>query len=229
VIEKSRGMYNAECPLCAFIGHFKPFGTRWNALCPNCGSLERHRLLALVLKDMPLSGSLLHFAPEECVATLLKTQRIQYISADLNASNVDLNLDIEKINLPDEQYDTIICSHVLEHVNDRVALLELHRVLKRDGILIVMVPIVDGCPTTYEDETITSPEEREIHFGQYDHVRRYGADFIQRVRNAGFEFQVHVAFGKEAVRYGLLMGEKIFVCRKAPSDCLGDGSASRRL
>jgi SAM-dependent methyltransferase len=164
---------------------------------------------------MPLSGALLHFAPEEHVAALLKTYPIQYVSADLYASNVDLNLNIEKINLPDEQCDTIICIGVLEHVNDRVALLELHRVLKRDGILIFMVPVVDGCSTTYEDETITSPEEREIHFRQHDHVRLYGADLIQRIRNAGFEFQVHVAFGKEAVRYGLLMGEKIFVCRKA--------------
>jgi hypothetical protein len=121
VIEKSRGMYNVECPLCGFIGRFKAFGSppRWNALCPNCGSVERHRLLALVLKDMPLRGALLHFAPEERVAALLKTQGIQYISADLNASNADLKLNIEKINLPDEQYDTIICSHVLEHVNDR--------------------------------------------------------------------------------------------------------------
>jgi SAM-dependent methyltransferase len=163
---------------------------------------------------MTLSGTLLHFAPEDCAATLLKAQRIQYMSADLYATNVDLRLNIEKINLPDEQYDTIVCSHVLEHVNDRVALLELRRILKRDGVLIAMVPIVEGCPTTYEDETITSPEEREIYFGQYDHVRVYGADFIQRVRNAGFDIQVHVAFGKEAVRFGLLMGDKVFICRK---------------
>jgi SAM-dependent methyltransferase len=170
--------------------------------------------MALVLRDMPLSGTLLHFAPENCVAALLKTQTIQYVSADLNAPNVDLNLNIEKINLPDEQYDTIICSHVLEHVNDTAALLELHRILKPDGVLIAMVPAVEGCHATYEDETITSPDEREIHFGQYDHVRVYGADFIQRLTNAGFDVQAHTAFGKEAVRYGLLMGDKVFICRK---------------
>jgi hypothetical protein len=84
----------------------------------------------------------------------------------------------------------------------------------------VIVPIVDGCSTTYEDDTVISPEEREMHFGQNDHVRVYGADVVQRVRNAGFDIQVHVAFRKEAVRYGLLMGEKIFICRKAPSDYL---------
>jgi predicted Zn-ribbon and HTH transcriptional regulator len=217
MIKKSRGTHNVECPFCGFIGRFKAWGSppKWNVRCPICKSRSRHRQLALVLKNMPLSGTLLHFAPEECVTALLKTKRIEYVSADLNAPNVDLKLNIEKTNLPDEQYDTIICSHVLDDVvNDRVALLELRRILKRDGTLIVMVPIVEGCPTTYEDETIISPEEREIHFGYSDDVRLYGADFTQRLRDAGFDVQVHVAFGKEAVRYGLTMGEKIFICRK---------------
>ena len=70
---------------------------------------------------------------------------------------------------------------------------------------------------TYEDETITSPDERVIHFGYTEDVRLYGTDFIQRVRNAGFDVRVHVAFGKKAVRYGLTMGEKIFICRKTCS------------
>jgi len=213
-LKKSRGTYDVECPNCGFIGRFKAFGSppRWNAQCPTCGSLERHRQLALVLRKMSLGGTLLHFAPEYCVATLLKTQPIQYMSADLNAPYVDLKLNIEKINLPDEQYDTIVCSHVLPLVNDRLALLELRRILKWNGILIAMVPIFGHA--TYEDETITSPEEREIHFGRYDLVRKYGADFVKRVTKAGFDVQVYTAFGKECVRYGLLMGDKIFICRK---------------
>jgi len=215
-INKSLGMYNVECPICGFVGYFRAFGSppRWNAHCPNCGSLERHRLLALAIRDMPLSGTLLHFAPEGAVAGLLKTKPIQYMSADLNKPNVDLKLNIEKINLPDEQYDAIICSHVLEHVDDRAALLELRRILKQHGTLIAMVPIKEGCCATYEDKSITSPEDREIHFGQYNHVRCYGADFIQRVSNAGFDVQAYTAFGKEAVRYGLIMGAKVFICRK---------------
>ncbi len=217
-IKKSQGTYAVECPICGFIGNFRAFGSppRWNAQCPSCGSVERHRQLALVLRKMLLRGTLLHFAPDS-IAPLLKTQPIQYVSADLYAPDVDLKLNIEKIDLPDEQYDNIVCSHVLEHLNDRMALLELGRILKRDGVLIVMVPIVEGCQSTYEDETITSPEEREIHFGQNDHVRVYGADFIQRLTNAGFDVQVHTAFGKEALRYGLIMGQKIFICRKTPT------------
>ena len=56
-----------------------------------------------------------------------------------------------------EQFDTIVCSHVLEHVNDRAALAELHRILKQDGLLVVMVTIVESSPTTYEDETVVEP------------------------------------------------------------------------
>jgi SAM-dependent methyltransferase len=217
-IKKIHGMYDVECPVCNFIGHFSAFGSppRWNARCPACGSLERHRLLALVVRQIPLAGTLLHLAPEACVMKFLKTQPIRYVSADLCAPNVDLQLNIEKIDLPDEQYDIIVCSHVLEHVNDRIALLELRRILKRDGILIAMVPIVEGCQVTYEDETITSPQERERHFGQNDHVRVYGADFARRVTDAGFDVEVHTAFGREALRYGLSMGEKVFLCRKTP-------------
>ena len=216
-IRKSRGTHKFECPLCGFLGYFSAFGSppRWNAQCPGCGSLERHRHLALVLRDMRPSGTLLHFAPEDCIAALLKSLQIQYVSADLYSSKVDLHLNIEAIDLPDEQFDTIVCSHVLEHVNDRIALLQLHRILKRNGILIAMVPIIEGCPATYEDDSIKSPDEREIHFGQNDHLRVYGADFIQRLTDAGFDAEVHTAFGKVCLRYGLPMGDKIFICRKS--------------
>ena len=186
-IKKSRGTYDVECSICGFVGFFRAFGTppRLNALCPTCGSLERHRQLALALRQKSLSGTLLHFAPEVCVATLLKAQPINYVSADLHSSRVDLHLNIESINLPDGQIDTIVCSHVLEHVDDRLALPELRRILKPCGILIAMVPIVEGWDVTYEDETIISPSQRELHFGQNDHVRVYGADFTQRLEGGG--------------------------------------------
>jgi hypothetical protein len=71
---------------------------------------------------------------------------------------------------------------------------------------------------TYEDETITAPEDRELHYGQNDHSRVYGADFIQRLASTGFDIQVHTAYGKEALRYGLLMGDKVFICRKTVAD-----------
>jgi SAM-dependent methyltransferase len=221
VIKNTEGTSKKECPLCGFIGYFKAFGSppRWDAQCPSCRSLERHRQLALLLDNTPsilTSGAtLLHFAPEVCITTLLKKSDIQYTSADLARADVDVKLNIEDIDISDEQYDIIVCSHVLEHVNDKDALSELRRIIKPDGMVIIMVPIIEGCDITYEDNTITESNHRSVHFGQEDHVRVYGADFIQRLTSAGFQVRVHTAFGKEAVKFGLIMGEKIFLCSKA--------------
>src|ERR1700730_1656306 len=134
LISKAEGTSAKECPLCGFTGFFKAFGSppRWDAQCPSCGSLERHRQLALLLRNAPsilTGGAVLHFAPEACITKLLKEPGVQYSSADIARTDVDLHLNIEKIALTDEQYDVVICSHILEHVNDRLALFELHRVL----------------------------------------------------------------------------------------------------
>jgi SAM-dependent methyltransferase len=217
VIRKAEGTAAKTCPLCGFHGYFTAFGSppRWDAQCPSCGSLERHRLFALSLQGTHISGAVLHFAPEPAIAAFLQKYHVQYTSADLLRSDVDRNWNIEDVDCPNSQYDVIVCSHVLEHVNDRKALQELHRILRPGGVLLVMVPIVEGCEETYEDETVTDPGDREIHFGQYDHVRVYGANFMQRLVEAGFDVKVHTAFGRDAVKFGLPMGEKLFFCRKA--------------
>ena len=216
VIKKGQGTSAKTCPLCGYHGPFEAFGSppRWDALCPSCGSLERHRLFVLSLRGTPLYGAVLHFAPEAAIAELVKKHGVQYTSADFLRRDVDRNWNIEDISCADGQYNVVICSHVLEHVNDRKALKELYRILKPGGLLLAMVPIVEGCAQTYEDQTITDPQDREIHYGQDDHVRVYGADFMQRLVEAGFEVTVHTAFGRDAVEYGLVMGDKLFSCRK---------------
>lgn len=220
VINKAKGTSEKECPICGFTGLFRAFGSppRWDALCPSCGSLERHRLFALVLNSTPPilanGAAVLHFAPEKCSKTLLQRVGIQYTSADLHETDVDLELDIEHIDIKDGQYDIIVCSHVLEHVNDKEALSELRRILKPDGVLIIMVPIVEGCDMTYEDDTITDSKGRLVHFGQDDHVRVYGRDFINRLSGAGFRVKVHTPIWQGAVKFGLIMGEKYFYAVK---------------
>jgi SAM-dependent methyltransferase len=220
VVDRANGVFPRKCPGCGYTGFFRAFGNppRWDAQCPFCGSLERHRHLALILKqtDLIRKGSdILHFAPEHCVIKLLRPLAGRHVTADLYEPGADLALDIESIDLADASFDIIVCSHILEHVDDKKALLELRRVLKHDGKLIALVPIVGGCDVTYEDPTIIEPKERDLHFRQHDHVRLYGADFRDRLAAAGFTFKELTAFGREAIEYGLLMGDKIFVCTKA--------------
>ena len=144
----------------------------------------------------------------------LRANFANYQTADVCAP-ADLKLDIESIDLPDSSRGAIICSHVLEHVDDAKALREVHRVLGKAGILIVMVPIVEGWDRTFEDPTISDPDSRAIHVGQWDHVRYYGRDFRTRLSNAGFGMiEEYTAGGIDVATYALLRGEKVFVCHK---------------
>jgi SAM-dependent methyltransferase len=160
-----------------------------------------------------ISEPILHFAAEKVLEQKFRELSLDYQTADLfNAA--DLKINIESIDLPDESVGTIICNHVLEHVDDKSALAELFRVLKSGGSLILSVPMVEGWDETYENPEIIDPDERELHFGQFDHVRYYGRDFRQRLSVAGFNVEEVTAEGADVVKYSLLRGEKIFVCRK---------------
>jgi SAM-dependent methyltransferase len=128
----------------------------------------------------------------------------------------DLKLDLEAIDLPDASVDLIIANHVLEHVDDAKASRELSRILRPNGVLLCMVPIVEGWATTYENPDITTDEGRMLHFGQEDHVRFYGRDFRDRIAKGGFSLRDEItAEGEEVIRYGLVRGEKVFVFEKA--------------
>jgi SAM-dependent methyltransferase len=129
----------------------------------------------------------LHVAPERCFEGPLR-QRLGagYLTADLLDPRAMEQMDITDIQHPDESFDVIYCSHVLEHVpDDRRAMRELRRVLKKDGWAVLLVPIT--AERTIEDPTVTDPAERERLFGQHDHVRRYGPDYADRLREAGFD------------------------------------------
>ena len=97
-------------------------------------------------------------------------------------------LDICKTGLPDETFDIIICNHVLEHVDDyRMALKEIKRILKLGGRALLQVPIANLLPETIENTHLKTDQEREIRFGQRDHVRLFGLDYVQILEQAGFK------------------------------------------
>ena len=75
--------------------------------------------------------------------------------------------------------------------DDRKAMGELFRVLKPEGFAILQVPISKKAKETFEDFSITSPEERERYFGQKDHVRIYGKDYKRRLESVGFRVELY--------------------------------------
>ena len=182
------------CPCCGWhLQKLIPYGLvlRQNALCPRCGSLERHRLLWLYFRDRTNLFTdrlrLLHFAPERIFETVFKSlDNLDYITADLYSDSAMVKMDITDITYEDDSFDAIICSHVLEHImDDRKAMREMLRVLKPGGWAIIMVPI--SRDVTFEDPSIVTPEDRERFFGQWDHVRFYGQDIKDRLESAGFD------------------------------------------
>jgi SAM-dependent methyltransferase len=219
------------CPICKkFSKTFEKYGQekRVNAICLNCGSLERHRFTWLYFERKTnlfdgIPKKVLHIAPEKCFQKrLIRLLGDNYFSVDINAKRPMMRMDVTSIQFRDETFDVIYCSHVLEHVvNDKGAMLEFYRVLKSDGWAIVLVPI--NGQTTYEDPTITDPIKRSRLFGQEDHVRCYGLDYIDRLHDSGFEVKricaVDFLSKEEILNMGITdAAGDIYFCKKK-SEC----------
>lgn len=199
---------------------FLPYGygkQRENALSPGTLSLERHRQMWLYLKNetnfFTKESKVLHIAPEqEFLRKFKKMKNLAYISADLYSPIVDVKADILDLPFEDESFDIVFCNHVLEHIeDDKKAMSELYRVMKKGGWGIFQVPMKNSLIKTYEDFTITDPKEKQKHFGQYDHVRWYGMDYFDRLKSAGFEVDINFYSRKfsseERKRFALMENE----------------------
>jgi SAM-dependent methyltransferase len=213
------------CNICgATFGRFEQgVHTQGETQCPYCGSRPRHRTMYRYFREGSdlFSGEprrMLHIAPEPFFTGIFQTiPNLDYLSGDIDPTVAMVQMDITDIHYPENSFDVIYCSHVLEHVtDDRKAMRELARVLKPGGWAVIAVPIIRIEPT-FEDPTITDPDARRIAYGQVDHVRAYGPDFLDRLRESGFDVTVDQFARKftyeDIVRYGLRR-EEIFVCRK---------------
>ena len=161
---------------------------------------------------------ILHIAPEVCLMKRLRHRAADYTTADLESPLAELHFDVLRIPLPDASYDVLICNHLLEHVaDDRRALGEFYRILRPGGWGILLSPVDRSRAATFEDDSITDPEERTRIFGQYDHRRIYGRDYGGRLREAGFEVReidYAVRFSAEERRRYALPDDWIYVVRR---------------
>lgn len=223
------------CALCdSSFREFLPYGVskRQNARCLNCGSLERHRLQLKYLQEKTdlftriSSRRMLHFAPEKPFRRIFSAlQGLEYVPCDLHPKRYEdekvevVKVDISDIPFPDDHFDVILCNHVLEHIpDDAHAMKELYRVMKKGGFGIFQVPIDYNRSTTYEDFSIVDPVARVKAFGQRDHVRWYGRDYVERLRRAGFQVKeddfVKTLPASDISRLGLQPSELIYYCQK---------------
>jgi SAM-dependent methyltransferase len=206
-------------------------GYRLNALCPRCYSTDRDRLVFSYLKDfthfLENQNKLLHIAPEGALrAYLSNSLKINYISGFKDADAFkgyyyqqhERHLDITHLPFENESFDVIICNHVLEHVSeDKTGMKELYRVLKQGGFAILQVPYAPELKHTIEDPSIQDPKLRLRKFGQKDHVRIYGQDYINRLQESGFSVELIYLYQKNPTYYDKIAinaEEPLFIARK---------------
>jgi SAM-dependent methyltransferase len=217
VFHKGRGVTCVLCG--TEVRGFRPHGGGANVLdarqvaggmrreddrCPVCHACDRTRMIMLWLEAEAGVGSgvggtrpcrILHVAPDFGLYLWLKRQTgVEYTGSDIDAAryrHID-NIraaDLTGTPFPDDAFDIVICSHVLEHVpDDRAALREILRILAPGGRALLLTPFaLDGAGTD-EDPSLADPAERHRRFGQWDHVRLYDReDFVTRMAEAGFE------------------------------------------
>jgi hypothetical protein len=147
----------------------------------------RSLLAALEPRTDRLRGAaVLHCAPETDTRAWFERRRealgLTYVTLDAFSADVDLRADLTDLPIEAETFDLVLCHRVLEHVlDDRRALTELHRILRPGGELNVSIPQSMHRPT---NEWLVQDES---HHG---HVRHYGGDFSERLRETGFEVEI---------------------------------------
>lgn len=226
-----------ECPACG--GRFPSFypvvagnHLAFGVQCPRCKSYERHRSQWMYydretdLLHPKRRLSVLHCAPEQLFFERFEAdERVDYYPVDkwtgytVCGKRMRDYVDLTELPYQDGQFDYILCNHVLEHIpNERQAMSEIRRTLKPDGTAFMNVPIDGTLDETLEEPAYNTDELRLKYYGQCDHVRKYGRDYPERLKRAGFSVTgvaVEEYFSPDEIeRYGLSRQEWIFACRK---------------
>lgn len=133
--------------------------------------------------DLVTGKRVLHIAPEPALRAFFETGRSEFRCTYETLDGFDMSTthqaDLTRLPLAAGTFDLVICHRVLEHVmDDRTAIAEMYRVLSIGGTLDVSVPQSMNRPDT--DEWLAGDASHHMH------VRQYGRDFEERLREAGF-------------------------------------------
>lgn len=133
----------------------------------------------------------LHFAPEIGIYKMLRHADIDYVPADIDPSKFAeaVRADITFIPFADDEFDHVICIHVLEHIlDDRLAIRELYRVTKPGGHAIIAIPTYGD--TTYDDSSLDYAG-RAREYGTGNHLRMNGLDFVDKLSGEGWRVDLY--------------------------------------
>jgi SAM-dependent methyltransferase len=213
--------HKVECSCCGRSFSLFLWSPYMTALCPNCLSMERYRLLCRFLVEETDFGTqpirMLDVAPTYAFQEFCRRfPMVDYLSIDLQSDLAMKHMDLTALDLESDMFDFLTCYHVFEHIDDDLAAArELYRVMKPGGWGIIQVPILIK-KTVQRHELSEAEAERILKFD--DHVRGYGKDFPELLAKAGFQVEVVEYAGAfdedERKRYGIDAREDLHVCRK---------------
>lgn len=205
---------SVSSPICNICGSrkFSTFGKndRPFAQCCSCQSLERHRALQLTLNQLGLlnpdfkgNRRCLHLAPELCTYRyLLDVYGAGYLVSDpcpdfySGASCLKLSFPSDFLSFPSGFFDLIIHNHVLEHLPGSYLdhINHFYRLLSPDGYMVFTFPDLFyqfGLPSIEGGETFSSDVERLRLFGQKDHYKWLGVDFVSYLYSTFSSVELH--------------------------------------
>jgi len=187
ILNKIENTISNLCNICGNKNDFKSYKPcrsnnkvifRNKMYCEKCDSQERHRFMWEYIKKnqhIIKNKQVVHCGSEFCLFKPISKLTKTYNKIDINPRPDQIQMDILNMVFESESIDTFICSHVLEHIkDDNKAMKEVARILKKDGIAILLVPINGRENTT---EFLTPNKE------DFDHYRNYGyIDFIDKLK-----------------------------------------------
>ena len=143
-----------RCPCCSH--SYRRFVRYPTEYCPACGSYERQRLLCLYLDGSPdlVAGDVLQVGPERSIKDRYQPRARRWLAVDIDPANplADETMDVRSLGLPDGAFDFVVCSHVLDIVEEHdLAVAELYRVTRAGGTVLIQAPwrSVKGMPDVY--------------------------------------------------------------------------------
>jgi SAM-dependent methyltransferase len=123
----------------------------------------------------------LHISPENFLRKFFKKRFKSYISSDLYRKDVDHQFDIEEIPYPNNSFDLVFASHVLEYVkNDKKAIREIQRVLRPQGFAFLPVPMLHDKTIDFQER----PPNKRI-------IRETGIDYYDRYKEVFSEVMIY--------------------------------------
>jgi len=232
---------NYLCPICNFnASKFLPYGKdhevikkydiigmgyRNNAMCPNCFSKDRERLVYLFLQKLlkqnliNLRSKIIHFSPESSLENnLFRKKFTNYTTADIITGKCDVDLNLQDFNYKEKNFDLVICNHVLEHIeNDMVAIKNIYSILKPNGVAILQVPLSTLIKKDFKKENVNTDNGRLDNYGQIDHVRIISKEnYLKKLEQVGFKLKLDYMESEKnnITSYGLNLKEFIIQVEK---------------